>query len=63
MGLHGRVLHPLSGMYRSLKRRFRMAGGVGQAFVANNGILQGCAISVILVNALMSVWAKAVETE
>eukprot|EP00973_Karenia_brevis_P031718 4377644-Karenia_brevis.AAC.1 len=31
--------------------------------MASNGILQGCPISVVLLNALVSVWAKSVEGE
>eukprot|EP00973_Karenia_brevis_P093905 12419742-Karenia_brevis.AAC.1 len=63
MGLHTCVLAPLRDMYAGLKRRFRMNGGVGKDFIASNGILQGCPLSVILLNALMSIWAKAVESE
>eukprot|EP00973_Karenia_brevis_P013336 1810849-Karenia_brevis.AAC.1 len=63
MGLPARLLSPLRSMYLRLKRRFRFAGGVGPDFVATNGIPQGCPLSVILLNALMSIWAKAVEAE
>eukprot|EP00973_Karenia_brevis_P069640 9683239-Karenia_brevis.AAC.1 len=50
-------------MYAHLWRRFKLPCGVGAEFVAANGILQGCPLSVILVNAVMSVWSKAVEME
>ena len=50
-------------MYHNLRRRFKFAGGVGSEFLATNGIFQGCPLSVVLLNALISVWAKAVETE
>eukprot|EP00973_Karenia_brevis_P037697 5201716-Karenia_brevis.AAC.1 len=50
-------------MYAGLRRRFRVAGGVTKEFVSSNGILQGCPISVIFLNALMSVWSQAVEKE
>eukprot|EP00660_Eupelagonema_oceanica_P019103 gene19103-biopygen11384 len=36
---------------------------VGREFAATNGILQGCPVSVICLNALIAVWAKAVESE
>ena len=49
-GLHPRVLQSLRGMYRELRRRFVMAGHVGKEFAASNGIIQGCLLSVLLVN-------------
>ena len=50
-------------MYGSLRRRFKVGGGVGKEFRATNGILQGCPLSVILLNLLVSVWAKAIDVE
>eukprot|EP00666_Eupelagonemidae_sp_cell4sb_P017954 gene17954-biopygen36641 len=43
--------------------RFRVAGGVGREFRATNGILQGCPLSVALLNAAVSVWCAAVAAE
>lgn len=63
MGMSSRILGPLNTMYLKLVRRFKFAGSVGKEFKATNGILQGCPISVILLNALLSVWARAVEAE
>ena len=34
-GVHPRVLQPLRGMYRELRRRFVMAGHVGKEFVTS----------------------------
>eukprot|EP00973_Karenia_brevis_P076387 10611368-Karenia_brevis.AAC.1 len=34
---------------------------IGQAFRSTNGVLQGCPLSVILLNAMVSVWANAVQ--
>ena len=62
-GLHTNILRPLKSMYQRLRRRFRVAGSVGKEFQATNGILQGCPLSVILLNALISIWAKAVQAE
>ena len=59
MGLPERLTKPITDMYSKLLRRFKFAGGVGNVFLATNGILQGCPISVILLNALVSVWVKA----
>eukprot|EP00660_Eupelagonema_oceanica_P019739 gene19739-biopygen1284 len=50
-------------MYARLRRRFRAAGGVGAEFRATNGILQGCPLSVALLNASVAVWARAVEAQ
>eukprot|EP00660_Eupelagonema_oceanica_P019763 gene19763-biopygen20777 len=64
LGLHQRISAPLRAMYKGLRRRFRITGtAVGQEFSATNGILQGCPVSVICLNALIAVWAKAVEAE
>ncbi|CAE8729391.1 unnamed protein product, partial [Polarella glacialis] len=54
---------PLDSMYSHLRRRFRIGGAVGQEFVSINGILQGCPLSVVLLNALVSVWCHAVNNE
>eukprot|EP00973_Karenia_brevis_P071525 9938762-Karenia_brevis.AAC.1 len=63
MGMHCRIMGPLRGMYQNLHRRFKLSSGVGKEFMAVNGILQGCPISVLLLNAVMCVWSHAVETE
>eukprot|EP00660_Eupelagonema_oceanica_P019407 gene19407-biopygen14683 len=64
LGLHERLVAPLRAMYKGLRRRFQTTGAsVGEEFSATNGILQGCPISVICLNALIAVWAKAVEEE
>ena len=62
-GAHARLLGPLKDMYDRIRRRFKMAGGLGTEFIATNGILQGCPWSVILLNLLVSIWAQAVEAE
>jgi endonuclease/exonuclease/phosphatase family metal-dependent hydrolase len=61
MGLSPRVLLPLQGMYDGLRRRFRLGASLGTEWTATNGILQGCPLSVFLLNALMAVWSRAVE--
>eukprot|EP00973_Karenia_brevis_P029434 4061140-Karenia_brevis.AAC.1 len=63
MGLDVNILRPLEAMYGSLKRRFRFSSGVGAEFSDTNGILQGCPLSIILLNALVSVWARALDSE
>ncbi|KAJ9450340.1 Retrovirus-related Pol polyprotein from type-2 retrotransposable element R2DM [Diplonema papillatum] len=59
LGLHERVLAPLRHVYKYLRRRFKYPLGVGDEFKVTNGILQGCPISVVLINALLSVLSKA----
>ncbi|KAJ9440259.1 hypothetical protein DIPPA_05535 [Diplonema papillatum] len=54
---------PLRGIYGVLVRRFKLPLGVGDEFEVTNGILQGCPISVILINALLSIPMKAVKAE
>ncbi|KAJ9463405.1 Retrovirus-related Pol polyprotein from type-1 retrotransposable element R2, partial [Diplonema papillatum] len=61
MGLDARILRPLRAMYRGMKRRFKLPLGVGSEFEVTNGILQGCPLSVILINALLSVVLRAVS--
>eukprot|EP00662_Eupelagonemidae_sp_cell21_P057566 gene57566-biopygen5808 len=64
LGMSERILRPLRTMYRRLHRRFRFAGNVaGRRFLSTVGILQGCPLSVTLLTAIMSVWAKALERE
>ena len=62
-GASERLLAPLHRIYRVMRRRFKVAGGVGQEFRATNGILQGCHLSVILLNLLVSVWCRTVAAE
>ena len=62
MGMPAGVHSALAGMYRSLRRRFRLSGHVGPSFASTNGIIQGCPLSVLLLNALMNVWASAIRS-
>ena len=58
------ILRALIGMYNGLTRRFKAGDGfVGVGFASTNGILQGCPISVILLNLFVSVWMRLVEKE
>ncbi|KAJ9463785.1 Retrovirus-related Pol polyprotein from type-2 retrotransposable element R2DM [Diplonema papillatum] len=61
IGLDARILRPLRAMYRGMKRRFKLPLGVGSEFEVTNGILQGCPLSVILINALLSIVLRAVS--
>ena len=63
IGMPWQILTPLRSMYANLKRRFAFAGAIGEPFVATNGILQGCPLSIIMLNLLVNVWVKAVKSE
>ena len=52
LGMDDGVLRALAAMYRQLQRAFRLAGALGAWWQATNGILQGCPLSVILINLL-----------
>ena len=45
----------LKAMYKHLRRAFKVAGALGQWWQATTGILQGCPLSVILVNVLTTI--------
>ena len=62
-GMPPQLVTPLQSLYANLVRRFRVGRGVGQEFRATNGIIQGCPLSVVLLNLLVNVWARAVGTE
>eukprot|EP00660_Eupelagonema_oceanica_P019398 gene19398-biopygen2095 len=65
MGLDPRIGGPMRAMYTGLRRQFKIgtSGAVGEPFFASNGVLQGCPVSVVALNALLSVWTRAVEAE
>ena len=56
-----RLLAALKGMYRQIQRRFKIGAFVGESFTSTNGILQGCSLSVMLLNALMLVLTRILE--
>eukprot|EP00973_Karenia_brevis_P051497 7150824-Karenia_brevis.AAC.1 len=61
MGLHPRISVPMRTMYNVMQSRFRCGPGIGKPFLKTNGLLQGCAMSVVFINAFMSIWAHAVN--
>ena len=62
LGMDDGVLRALAAMYRQLRRAFRLAGALGAWWQATNGILQGCPLSVILINLLTTVWKMEINT-
>ena len=53
-GMHHRIINPLRAMYSSLYRVFKLRGSCGPWWTANNGLLQGCPLSMIGLNAVVS---------
>ena len=61
MGMDKGLWSALRGMYRQIRRRFKIGSYVGQDFKDTNGILQGCPLSVMLLNVLMAILTIQVE--
>ena len=61
LGMDPKLERALRGMYSQIQRRFRLGEYVGETFKDTNGILQGCPLSVMLLNALMSVLSAVLE--
>ena len=51
LGLPDGIARAMKGMYRDLRRRFKLPAGLGKKFNATNGILQGCPLSIVFLNA------------
>eukprot|EP01059_Diplonema_ambulator_P031720 TRINITY_DN590_c2_g1_i2.p3 TRINITY_DN590_c2_g1~~TRINITY_DN590_c2_g1_i2.p3 ORF type:complete len:126 (-),score=30.35 TRINITY_DN590_c2_g1_i2:22-399(-) len=50
-------------MYNQLERRFKYPIGVGEPFGVSHGILQGCPLSVIMINALVGIMLQSLEAD
>eukprot|EP01059_Diplonema_ambulator_P013414 TRINITY_DN23937_c0_g2_i1.p1 TRINITY_DN23937_c0_g2~~TRINITY_DN23937_c0_g2_i1.p1 ORF type:complete len:461 (+),score=88.51 TRINITY_DN23937_c0_g2_i1:121-1383(+) len=61
MGISKDILKPIKGIYASLERRLKFPQGVGEVFRTTNGILQGCPISLIFINAILATATKRVK--
>ena len=62
LGMDDGVLRALAATYRQLRRAVLLAGALGAWWQATNGILQGCLLSVILINLLTTVWKMEIDT-
>ena len=60
-GLDPKPQAALEAMYQQLHRAFKINGALGSFFHATNGVLQGCAMSVLMINMLTTVWMRAVD--
>ena len=61
LGIDSGLCTALRGMYTQLQRRFKIGAFVGESFRSTNGILQGCPLSVMLLNALMMVLHRVIQ--
>ena len=61
LGMAPAICRALGAMYQQLRRSFQIAGYLGQWWRATNGIVQGCPLSVILVNVLMGTWKEEID--
>ena len=62
-GMHPGTHRALSGMYTQLTRCFKIMRRLYSFFAATNGILQGCPLSVILINLMTSIWKKIPDAQ
>ena len=60
-GLDPKPQAALEAMYQQLHRAFKINGALGSFFHATNGVLQGCAMSVLMINMLTTLWMRAVD--
>ena len=60
-GIDARVLLPLQGVYAQMKRVYRLRGSCSSLWTCANGILQGCALSMIGLNAMVASILEATE--
>ena len=58
-----RVVRPLQAMYKQLIRAFQLQGNIGEFFTTYGGLLQGCALSMIALNSLISCWIETIRKE
>ena len=62
VGVPTQIIRGLQAMYAGLNRRFKFGSiGYGPTWKSTNGILQGCPISVMMLNILMSVWGARID--
>ena len=62
-GMPSNVVQALRAMYRQLQRRFKTGDFLGEPFASTNGIIQGCPLSVALLNIFVYVWTQMVQSE
>ena len=64
MGLPFGLLQPMKHMYANLNRYWKLGKtAIGAPWRATNGVLQGCGVSVVLLNSMVTLWLRAVSME
>lgn len=63
LGFSKPLLTAMQTLYRDLRRYFKVPGGVYSPFYSTSGMLQGCPLSVVFMNVMVSVWAKLLHAE
>lgn len=63
LGFSPSLLGVMQSMYSGLQRFFKIPGGLSTPSKSSCGILQGCSLSVIFMNIMMSIWAKVISHE
>ena len=60
-GIDARVLRAFRGTYSQLRRMFKIKGRLGVWWAATNGVLQGCPLNIIVINALTTTWKRIID--
>lgn len=62
LGMDPKLIRSLRGMYHQTQRRFTLGQHLGESFASADGILQGCPISDMPLNATMMVLHRPIGT-
>ena len=60
-GINVGVLRAFRGMYSQPRRMLKIKGCLGAWWAATNGILQGCPLSVVVINAMATTWKRIID--
>ena len=63
LGFSSSLLNVMKRMYSNLQRFFKIPGGHSQPFRSSCGILQGCPLSIVFMNLIVSIWCRTIEAE
>jgi hypothetical protein len=63
MQMSNRIKNPTQLMNQTVYRRFKNGHGLGKRWKSTNGLLQGCPLSVVILNMIVQVWARALSIE
>eukprot|EP00435_Cladocopium_sp_Y103_P072340 s129_g40.t1 len=63
LGFSFNLLQVMQHMYSNLQRYFKLPGGHSAPSHSSCGILQGCPLSVVFMNLIVSIWCRTIEAE